>query len=119
MIPEAYRVMSKLVKLLRSAKCPSESPIELLPTNVLRIYADSEICVKLDGVTDDPVGVFNYLESLGYIRITDPDNPVYYLTYEGLHARWITFENTLKSFILPIVVSLATTLLTLCIRALL
>lgn len=119
MIPEAYRVMSKLVKVLRSTESPSESPIELLSTNILHIDADSVVYVDLNDVTDDPVGVFNYLESLGYIRIIKSDDPVYYLTYEGLHARWITFENTLKSFILPIVVSLATTLLTLCIRALL
>lgn len=119
MIPEAYRVMSKLVKVLRSANCPTESPVELLPTNILHIDADSVVYINLNGVTDDPVGVFNYLERLGYVRIPKPDDPVYYLTYEGLHARWITFENTLKSFILPIVVSLATTLLTLCIRALL
>ena len=115
MIPEAYRIMKKLIKIVPD----SESPVELLRENALEIDLNKDLRIDLNGLTDDPVGMFRYLQELGYIKICSKNPSVYYVTYEGFHMHWVTLETALKTFVLPIMVSLATTLFTLCIKALL
>ena len=93
-------------------------------TNDICLYENTDKSYNCEKYKDEIFGIINQLVSDGYLKYS-VDNSQYYffLTHKGLQRHqfeWDSFKSFLaKSVIVPIAVSVITTLLTLLIQSLL
>lgn len=117
---QSRRILNRLIKCVPSV----ESPIEIPPKgHFFNIDMDPIIKCNFAPYENEIMSIIPYLESLGYVRISENNETIFYMTHAGLHFREIKFNNFIitfiKSVIVPIGVSAATTLLTLWLKGLL
>lgn len=110
-----------VLKELRTLSDNSEAAITLLgdTTEICRFddYSKTYDYTKYKGEINS---ILKQLELDGYLT-TEPSYNLFFLTQKGLHpyqTQWDAFKGFLfRSILVPIFVSLATTIITLCIQA--
>ena len=113
---QSRRILNRLIKCVPSL----ESPIEVLPNcDYFEIDLSENKRCSFSPYSNEIMSIIPYLESLGYVRIDNNNDTVFYLTHEGFHYKEIAFNKFIsflaKSILVPVVVSACTSLLTMYI----